>query len=167
MKSSIVRYRKRTGTTQQDVANMLFTDKSQVCKIEKGERNMTASMYDAAFKNIHDSHLLNDMAHEVTGGYTIPTPSDRVYDDHRMSFMFRIQKEIEEFTDMLPKIRLDKHPEFLTQEEKGSVTRIASELQDVLFEGQGMLMKLLDDYGIPPKEINQGRDARLRMERRI
>ena len=55
----------------------------------------------------------------------------------------------------------------LTQEEKESVTRIASELQDVLFEGQGMLMKLLDDYGIPPKEINQGRDARLRMERRI
>ncbi|GAA3722936.1 hypothetical protein GCM10022378_11230 [Salinicoccus jeotgali] len=167
MKSSIVRYRKRTGATQQDVANMLFTDKSQVCKIEKGDRTMTVSMYEAGFNNVPDPHLLNDMAHEVTGGYTMPTPSNRVYDDHRMSFRFRIQKEIEEFTDMLPQIRLDKHPEFLTREEKESVTRIASELQDVLFEGQGMLMKLLDDYGIPPKEINQGRDARLRMERRI
>lgn len=124
-------------------------------------------MYEAGFNNVPDSHLLNDMAHEVTAGYTMSTPSNRVYDDHLMSFRLRIQKEIEEFTDMLPHIRPDKHPEFLTQEEKESVARIASELQDLLFEGQGMLMKLLDDYGILPKEINQGRDARLRMERPI
>lgn len=168
MKGAIVNYRKRTGATQQDVASMFHTDKSNISHIEKDRRNVTASMYDAGFNNVSDAQLLQDMAYEVTQGYVTPTPSDRVYDDHRMSFVYRVQQEIEEFINVIPMNRLDKRPEFLTQDEKEQLSLLVSELQDVLFEGQGFLNKLTEDYDfLNPKAMNQNRDARLKMERRI
>src|SRR5699024_12288252 len=63
--------------------------------------------------------------------------------------------------------RLDKQPEHLTQDEKEGLHHMISELQDVLFEGTGFVNRLMQDYQIKPQQLNQNRDAKLRMERRI
>ncbi|WP_271397816.1 helix-turn-helix domain-containing protein [Salinicoccus roseus] len=168
MQQSIVRYRKRTGATQQDVANMLFTDKSQICKMEKGDRNMTAAMYQAGFENVPDSQMLSDMAYELTNGFTSPTPSDRVYDDHRLAFSMRVVREMKELKAVMAEHNLDKHPQFLSQDDKAEINHIVSEVQDVIFEATGFLMKLVNDYDfITPQSIQKNRDMRLKMERRI
>ncbi|WP_020007363.1 helix-turn-helix transcriptional regulator [Salinicoccus albus] len=168
MRGAIIDYRKRTGATQQDLANMMHTDKANISHIENDRRNVTLSMYEAGFNSVPDAHLLNDMAYEMTKGYTTPTPSNQVYDDHRMSFKYRIKEEIQEFVDALSSNRLDKRPEYLTPDEKEHISMLVSELQDVLFEGQGFLNKLSEDYEfLKPQTLNQNRDRRLKMQRRI
>src|SRR5690625_4356252 len=132
MKGAIVNYRKRTGATQQDVANMFHTDKSNISHIDKERSNVTASMYDASFNNVSDAHLLHDMRYSVAYGCVTPTPSDRVYDDHCMSFVHRVQQEIEQFINVIPMNRLDKRPEFLPPDEKERMSLLVSELQDVI-----------------------------------
>lgn len=160
-------YRKRNNLTQQDVANELHVDKSYISRVESGQKPLTQTMYSAAMTNTRDADLLNDVAYEMTGGHTLPTPSDRVYDGHRMSYVFRIQKEIDEFMEVLHRNRLDKQPEHLTADERDGLHHMISELQDVLFEGTGFVNRLMQDYQLKPQQLNQNRDAKLRMERRI
>lgn len=168
MQQSIVNYRKRSGITQQDIADIFFTDKSNICNIEKGRRNVTVSMLEAGFANAPDSHLLNDLAYELTQGYTSPSPSNRVYDDHRLAFSMRVVREMKELKSVMVEHNLDKHPEFLTQEDKEEIHHIVAEVQDVIFEATGFLMKLVKDYDfITPQTVRKNRDARLKMERRI
>lgn len=164
----IENYRRRNNLTQQQVANQLHVDKSYISRVESGQKPLTQTMYSAALTNTTDADLLNDVAYEMTEGHTLPTPSDRVYDGHRMSYVFRIQKEIDEFTEVLHRNRLDKRPEFLTADEQEGLARLVSELQDVLFEGTGFVNRLINDYDfITPQQVNQNRDARLKMKRRI
>lgn len=161
-------YRQRNNLTQQQVANQLHVDKSYISRVESGQKPLTQTMYSAALSNTTDANLLNDVAYEMTGGHTLPTPSDRVYDGHRMSYVFRIQKEIDEFIEVLHRNRLDKQPEFLTRDEQEGLARLVAELQDVLFEGTGFVNRLINDYDfITPQQVNQNRDARLKMNRRI
>lgn len=167
MSTIIAKYRQRNNLTQQQVANQLHVDKSYISRVESGQKPMTQTMCSAALSNASDANLLNDVAYEMTGGHTLPTPSDRVYDGHRMSYVFRIQKEIEEFMEVLHRNRLDKQPEHLTQDEKEGLHHMISELQDVLFEGTGFVNRLMQDYQIKPQQLNHNRDAKLRMERRI
>lgn len=168
MPTVIGNFRKRTGLTQQDVANMLHTDKSNISHIESKRRDLSQSMYEAGFKNIPDAQMLNDMAHLITQGFTIPSPSNKVYDDHRLALGMRMKREMREVREVMQEHCLDKHPEYLTRDEKEEVMTIASEVQDVLFEAHGFLMKLINDYDfITPQKVNQNRDARLKMERRI
>lgn len=168
MQTSIEKFRKRTGLTQQALADMLHTDKTNISHIEHQRRPVTTAMYEAGFDNIPDAQALNDLAYEVTKGFTMPSPSNAVYDDHRLAFSMRIKREMREVKELMQDHCLDKHPELLTVEEKEEVMLIASELQDVLFEGTGFLMKLVQDYDfITPQKINKNRDARLKMQRRI
>lgn len=163
----IVSYRQRNDLTQQQVANQLHVDKSYISRVESGQKPLTQTMYSAAMTNTTDADLLNDVAYEMTGGHTMPTPSDRVYDGHRMAYVFRIQKEIDEFMEVLHRNRLDKQPEHTTDQELEGLKIMISELQDVLFEGTGFINRLMHDYQIKPQQLNQNRDARLKMDRRI
>ena len=163
----IASYRQRNDLTQQQVANQLHVDKSYISRVESGQKPLTQTMYSAAMTNTTDADLLNDVAYEMTGGHTMPTPSDRVYDGHRMAYVFRIQKEIDEFMEVLHRNRLDKQPEHTTDQELEGLKIMISELQDVLFEGTGFINRLMQDYQIKPQQLNQNRDARLKMDRRI
>ncbi|MEK4555579.1 helix-turn-helix domain-containing protein [Jeotgalicoccus sp. FSL K6-3177] len=167
MSTIIANYRHRNNLTQQQVANELHVDKSYISRVESGQKPLTQMMYSAALTNTTDANLLNDVAYEMTGGHTMPTPSDHVYDGHRMSYVFRIQKEISEFMDVLHRNRLDKQPEHLTADEREELHHMISELQDVLFEGTGFVNRLMQDYQLKPQQLNQNRDAKLKMERRI
>lgn len=168
MPSVIESFRKRTGLTQQDLATMLSTDKSNISHIESDRRSLSQTMYESGFKNIPDAQMLIDLAYEATQGFTFPSPSNKVYDDHRLAFGMRMKREMREVREVMQEHCLDKHPEFLTSDEKEEVMTIASEVQDVLFEAHGFLMKLINDYDfITPQKVNQNRDARLKMQRRI
>lgn len=167
MSTIIAKYRQRNSLTQQQVANQLHVDKSYVSRVESGQKPLTQTMYSAALTTATDAVLLSDVVYEMTGGHSLPTPSDRVYDGHRMSYVFRIQKEIDEFMEVLHRNRLDKQPEHLTVEEREGLHHMISELQDVLFEGTGFVNQLMQDYQLKPQQINQNRDAKLKMERRI
>lgn len=168
MLTTIEKFRKRTGLTQQAVADMLHTDKSYISHIEHNRRDMTQTMYSAGFNNATDGHLLNDMAHEVTAGHTPPSASNRVYDDHRMSIKHRLKREIQEFIEVTSDHCLDKRPEFLTPDEKELIVTQISELQDILFEGNHFISRIVEDYDfINPQHLKKNRDARLKMERRI
>ena len=167
MSTIIAKYRQRNNLTQQQVANQLHVDKSYISRVESGQKPLTQTMYSAAMTNTTDADLLNDVAYEMTGGHTMPTPSDRVYDGHRMAYVYRIQKEMDEFMDVLHRNRLDKQPEHTTDQELEGLKIMISELQDVLFEGTGFINRLMQDYQIKPQQLNQNRDAKFRMERRI
>lgn len=167
MSTIIAKYRQRNNLTQQQVANQLHVDKSYISRVESGLKPLTQTMYSAAMTNTTDADLLNDVAYEMTGGHTMPTPSDRVYDGHRMSYVYRIQKEMDEFMEVLHRNRLDKQPEHTTDQELEGLKIMISELQDVLFEGTGFINRLMQDYQIKPQQLNQNRDAKFRMERRI
>ena len=135
MANVIARYRQRNNLTQQDVANELHVDKSYISRVESGQKPLTQMMYSAALNNTRDAQMLNDVAYEMTEGYAQPTASDRVYDGHRLAFMYRIEREIEEFMSVLKANRLDKHPEHTTDQELEGLKLMIAELQDVLFEG--------------------------------
>ena len=167
MANVIARYRQRNNLTQQDVANELHVDKSYISRVESGQKPLTQMMYSAALNNTTDAQMLNDVAYEVTEGYAQPTASDRVYDGHRLAFVYRIEREIEEFMSVLKANRLDKHPEHTTDQELEELKLMISELQDVLFEGTSFVNCLINDYGLTPQQLNANRDARLRMQRRI
>ena len=167
MSTIIAKYRQRNNLTQQQVANQLHVDKSYISRVESGQKPLTQTMYSAAMTNTTDADLLNDVAYEMTGGHTMPTPSDRIYDGHRMAYVYRIQKEMDEFMDVLHRNRLDKQPEHTTDQELEGLKIMISELQDVLFEGTGFINRLMQDYQIKPQQLNQNRDAKFRMERRI
>lgn len=167
MSTIIAKYRQRNNLTQQQVANQLHVDKSYISRVESGQKPLTQTMYSAAMTNTTDADLLNDVAYEMTGGHTMPTPSDRVYDGHRMAYVYRIQKEMDEFMEVLHRNRLDKQPEHTTDQELEGLKIMISELQDVLFEGTGFINRLMQDYQIKPQQLNQNRDAKFRMERRI
>ena len=167
MANVIASYRKRNNLTQQDVANELHVDKSYISRVESGQKPLTQMMYSAALNNTRDAQMLNDVAYEMTEGYAQPTASDRVYDGHRLAFVYRIEREIEEFMCVLKANRLDKHPEHTTDQELEGLKLMISELQDVLFEGTSFVNCLINDYGLTPQQLNANRDARLKMQRRI
>lgn len=168
MKQSISNFRKRTDVTQEAIAIDLGTNKSNISNIEAGRRTGSMSLYEKAFKNNDDPYFLNDLVFESTSGYGVPTPSDEVYCDHRLSIRYRLRKEIAEMQEALKNHRLDKHPEHLTEEEQEQVKLIVSEMLDAAFELNAMLMKLSEDYSfINLRKVSKNRNLRYRIEKRI
>ncbi|PKD98575.1 hypothetical protein [Macrococcoides caseolyticum] len=75
--------------------------------------------------------------------------------------------EIREVIDVLNLYRIDKRPEYCSQEDIENVRRIASETQDVIFEAQALIDKIIIDYQLNPQELSKTRNQRYKMERRI
>lgn len=168
MKESISKYRERTNVTQESIAIDAGTNKSNISNIEAGRRNASMSILKELFKNANDSMFLNDILHETTSGYTVPTPSHEVYDNHRLSTKYRLSREIQEFQDSLINHRLDKRPEYLTKEEQEQISLIVSEGLDVAFEITSFVLSLEGAYDfINLRKKAQDRNLRYEIEKRI
>ncbi len=167
MKTSIQRHRQRTRRTQSQVADMLLTTKPNICNIEKGRRNISSEILMTSYERSDDPILIKEMSYEFSNGYTTPAPSEVVFDDHRICIKERMLNEIREVIDVLNLYRIDKRPEYCTQEDIENVWRIASETQDVIFEAQALIDKIIIDYELNPQELSRTRNQRYKMERRI
>ena len=63
---------------------------------------------------------------------------------------------------------MDKHPNHLNEDEVEAVSRLYAEAEDALFELQGFVMKMAEDYDfIKPRQSSKNRNLRLKMQRRI
>lgn len=167
MFKSIQRHRERTNRTQEQVADMLLTTKPNICNIEKGRRNISSEILMTGFERSDDPILIKDMTFEFSNGYTTPAPSEVVFDDHRICIKERLLNEIHEAVEVLNRNRIDKRPEYCNQEDIENVRRIASETQDVIFEAQALIDKIIIDYHLNPQELSKTRNQRYKMERRI
>ncbi|WP_414049827.1 helix-turn-helix domain-containing protein [Macrococcus animalis] len=167
MFKSIQRHRERTHRTQEQVANMLLSTKSNICNIEKGRRNVSSEILMTGFERSDDPIFIKEMTYEFSNGYTTPSPSEKVYDDHRVCIKERLLNEINEVVEILMKIRIDKRPDCCNKDDIEDVRRIASETQDVIFEAQALIDKIIIDYHLNPQELARTRNQRLKMERRI
>jgi len=168
MKQSISNLRSRTDITQEAIAIDLGTNKSHISNIEAGRRTGSMNLYEKAFKNNDDPHFLNDLVFESTSGYGTPTPSDEAYCDHRLSIKYRLRKELREMQEALKNHRLDKHPDHLTGEEEEQIKLIVSEMLDVDFEINALLMKFASDYKfINLRKVAKNRNLRYVIEKRI
>lgn len=167
MKTSIQRHRQRTRRTQSQVADMLLTTKPNICNIEKGRRNISSEILMTGFERSDDPILINEMIFEFSKGYTIPSPSPKVYDDHRVCILRRFVNEMREALDILEYTKIDKRPEYCTKEEIEEIIRSLSETVDVLFEGQAYIDRAIIDYDLSPQELARTRNQRYKMERRI
>lgn len=167
MFKSIQRHRERTNRTQEQVAEMLLTTKPNICNIEKGRRNISSEILMTGFERSDDPILIKEMTFEFSNGYTTPAPSELVFDDHRVCIKERLLNEIHEAVEVLKRNRIDKRPEYCSQEDIENVRRIASETQDVIFEAQALIDKIIIDYHLNPQELSKTRNQRYKMERRI
>lgn len=167
MKENIHNLRERNKLTQEQVAEMFYTSKSNICNIEKGRRSFSTEMMSTSFENCNDAIFLTEVAYEFSNGYLTPASSALVYDDHRICIKERFVKEANEALDYFNSIRLDKRPEYCTQDEIEKVKAITSEIYDVIFEAQALINSICRDYGLVPQEQAISRNQRLKMERRI
>lgn len=168
MKESITRFRERTDITQESIAIDAGTNKANISNIEAGRRNASMNIFKEIFKNADDSTFLNDILHETTSGYATPIPSHEVYDDHRLSAKYRLSRELQEFKESLVNHRLDKRPEYLTEEEKDQISLIVSEGLDVAFEITAFVLSLEGAYDfINLRKKAQDRNLRYEIDKRI
>ncbi|ULG72980.1 hypothetical protein [Macrococcus brunensis] len=167
MTTCIQSHRRRTRRTQQEVADMFLTTKPNICNIEKGRRHVSTDMLQTGFERCDDPILLNDLNYEFSGGYTTPTASDRVYDDHPMCALFRLQREIDEAIEFAQSFRLDKRPEFWNQEDRENAIRFESEWQDVEFEVRNLIVSFEAHAGFDTHEMAENRNKRFKMQQRI
>ena len=167
MTNFIQEHRQRLNKTQEEVAKIFLTSKSNICNIEKGRRNMSADFMVTGYERCDDPKLLTQIGFELSSGYLNPSPNIDIYDDHRCCIKERLLREIDEALEVLNRIRIDKRPERCSREEIENIRRIASETQDVIFEAQALIDKIILDYHFNPQELSSTRNQRYKMERRI
>lgn len=69
----------RTGMTQQRLADMALTTKSNMSMMINGQRNISADTYKALATNSNDGVFVTDTLNEFSNGFSTPAHSDRVY----------------------------------------------------------------------------------------
>ncbi len=168
MQKAITNYRNRTNVTQESIAIDLGTNKANISNIQAGRRSGSMGLFENAMKNSNDPYFLNDLIFETTCGHTTPTPSYERVCDHRLSIKHRMQKELSELHVAMSDHRLDKRPEYLSDEEKEDVLLISSELLDVIYEMNALLMRFCEDYKfIDIQKLVRNRNRRYVIEKRI
>lgn len=69
----------RTGMTQQSLANIGLTTKSNVSMMVKGDRNISSDTYRAFATNSNDGVFITDTLNEFSDGFSTPAHNDEVY----------------------------------------------------------------------------------------
>lgn len=157
----------RRGITQQSLADMGLTTKSNVSMMVKGDRNISSDTYRAFATNSNDGVFVTDTLNEFSNGFSTPAHNDEVYYDHPGLIKNQLIKEMKEAIYALENCSFLKRPEFMSREEKDNVLSTMSECKDVLFQGQMFLNKACEHIEQNPRDVAKAHEQKLKMERRI
>ncbi|MBM6628597.1 helix-turn-helix transcriptional regulator [Mammaliicoccus vitulinus] len=163
----IKRQIERTGMTQQRIAQLALTTKSNVSMIMHGQRSISSDTYKALATNSNDGVFVTDILNEFSEGFSTPTHSDRVYYDHPGLIKDQLIVEMYEAIESLKNCNFTKRPEFMSRDEKENVLETMSECKDVLFQGQMFLNKTCEHIQQNPRDVAKAHEQKLKMERRI
>ena len=157
----------RTGMTQQRLADMALTTKSNMSMMINGQRNISEDTYKALATNSNDGVFVTDTLNEFSDGFSTPAHSDRVYYDHPGLIKDQLIVEMYEAIESLKNCNFGKRPEYMNREERENVLETMSECKDVLFQGQIFLNKTCEHIKQNPREVAKAHEQKLKMERRI
>ncbi|OOV78865.1 helix-turn-helix domain-containing protein [Mammaliicoccus fleurettii] len=157
----------RTGMTQQRLADIGLTTKSNMSMMVNGQRNISSDTYKALATNSNDGVFVTDTLNEFSDGFSTPAHSDRVYYDHPGLIKEQLIVEMYEAIESLKRADFSKRPEFMNREEKESVLETMSECRDVLFQGQMFINKTCEHIHQNPRDVVKAHEQKLKMERRI
>ncbi|UXV31259.1 hypothetical protein [Mammaliicoccus sciuri] len=167
MESVITKQIERTGMTQQKLADLAFTTKSNMSMMRKGQRAISSDTYRSFATNSNDGVFVTDVLNEFSNGLSTPAHSDHVYYDHPGLVKQQLIKEMQEAIAALENCDFLKRPEFMNREEREIVLETMSECKDVLFQGQMFLNKTCEHIKQNPREVAKAHKQKLKMERRI
>jgi len=167
MESVITKQIERTGMTQQKLADLAFTTKSNMSMMRKGQRAIYSDTYRSFATNSNDGVFVTDVLNEFSNGLSTPAHSDRVYYDHPGLVKQQLIKEMKEAIVALENCDFLKRPEFMSREERDEVITTMSECEDVLFHGQVYINKTCEHIKQNPRDIAKAHEQKLKIERRI
>lgn len=157
----------RTGMTQQSLADIGLTTKSNVSMMVKGDRNISSDTYRAFATNSNDGVFITDTLNEFSDGFSIPAHNDEVYYDHPGLIKNQLIKEMKEAIYALENCSFLKRPEYMSSEEKEEIIRTMTECEDVLFQGQLFLNMTCKHIKKNQRDLAKAHEQKLKMERRI
>lgn len=157
----------RTGMTQQRLADMALTTKSNMSMMINGQRNISADTYKALATNSNDGVFVTDTLNEFSNGFSTPAHSDEYYYDHPGLVKYQLIKEMKEAIYALEECNFLKRPEYMTRDEKEEIVKTMSECEDVLFHGTVFINKTCEHINKNIRDLVKAHEQKLKMERRI
>lgn len=157
----------RTGMTQQRLADIGLTTKSNMSMMMNGQRNISSETYRAFATNSNDGVFITDVLNEFSNGISTPAHSTEFYLDHPGLVKFQLIKEMEEAIESLQKCDFLKRPECMTKEEKIEIVKTMEECEDVLFHATVFINKTCEHIKKSRRELAKSHEQKLKMERRI
>ncbi len=163
----IQRQIERRGITQQSLADVGLTTKSNMSMMMSGQRRISNDTYCAFATNSNDGVFITDVLNEFSNGYSTPAHSDKFYYDHPGLVKEQLIQEMLEAIEALKNCNFIKRPQYMTHDEKETVLETMSECKDVLFHGQVFVNKTCEHIKKNPRDIAKAHEQKLKMERRI
>lgn len=163
----IKRQIERRGITQQSLADIGLTTKSNMSMMVNGQRNISSETYGAFAKNSDDGVFVTDVLNEFSNGFSTPAHSDRYYYDHPGLVKDQLIQEMLEAIEALKTCNFIKKPEYMSKDEKETVMKTMSECNDVLFHGKVFVNKTCEHIEQNPRDVAKAHEQKLKMERRI